>query len=340
MPRHRINCKKCSFPYEPLPECILPGRKLTIIYAQWIYEKCKVMTYAALGTETGLSDTTIRNIEKEILTEKIAARKITSLRTLGVDEIQTGNGRKYSTIIMEMDQEEVLWVGKGHKMADLAPFFWKYRKLLPQVEWVVMDMWKGFVSAFGRFCINGKIIFDHFHITRHLNDAINQLRIQEYKKATGEGKEIMKGKKWLLLRRFARLSRGQKTLLKDLLKMNRKLLKAYLLKEEFLEFWSYKKLGWAMRFWTNWKKQLRWQRLKPLQDFARMFDAHQEGIMNFFLRKDSIKMGYVEGMNNKVKTLIRQHYGYRNKEYLQMKIIQVGSQSLKHYVPYPWIATS
>ena len=340
IPRHRINCKGCSFPYEPLPECIFPGHRLTKIYAQWVYEKCKVMTYKALGTETGMSDTTIRNIEKEILTEKIAARKITTLRTLGVDEIQTGYGHNYSSIITEMDQEEVLWVGKGHKMVDLAPFFWEYRRLLSQVEWVVMDMWKGFISAFGRFCKNGKIIFDHFHVVKHLNEAINKLRILEYKRASGECREIIKGKKWLLLRRHTRLSSIQKTSLNSLLKMNRRLLKAYLLKEEFLEIWSYKKWGWAMRFWTSWKRKLRWQRLEPLKDFARMFDAHKEGIMNYFHRKDTIKMGYVEGLNNKIKTLIRQHYGYRDKEYLRMKIIQTGSKSLKHYVPYPWVATN
>lgn len=313
---------------------------MTARYAEWIYEKCKVTTYKALGIETGLHDTTIRSIEKVILTERIAKRKITSLHTLGADEIQTGSGHDYSTIITEMDQEEVLWVGKGHKMADLAPFFWQYRKLLPQVEWVVMDMWKGFVTVFSRFCKNGNIIFDHFHIVKHLNDAINKLRIQEYKKATGTGRDIMKGKKWLLLRRSAHLTKNQKTSLNDLLKMNSRILKAYLLKEEFQQIWSYKKWGWAMRFWTNWKKKLRWQHLGPLQDFARMFDAHQEGIMNFFHRKDAIKMGYIEGLNNKVKTLIRMHYGYRDKEYLRLKIIQTGSRSLKHYVPYPWVTTN
>ena len=69
-------------------------------------------------------------------------------------------------------------------------------------------------------------------------------------------------------------------------------------------------------------------------------DGDKEGIMNYFHRKDAIKMGYIEGLNNKIKTLIRQHYGYRDKEYLRMKIIQTGSRSLKHYVPFPWVATN
>ena len=313
---------------------------MTKKYANWIYEKCKVMTYKALGAETGLHDTTIRKIEKNILQQKIASREISSLRTLGVDEIQTGRGHEYSTIITEMDQEEVLWVGDGHKMRDLAPFFWQYRRFLPQVEWMVMDMWQGFISAFGRFCKNGKIIFDHFHVVKHLNEAINKLRIQEYKSAKGADKKIMKGKKWLLLRRSRHLSKSQKSSLNELLKINRKLFKAYLLKEEFQKIWSYRKWGWAMRFWTNWKKKLRWQRLEPLQEFVRMFEAHKDGILNYFLRKDHLKMGYIEGMNNKVKTLIRMHYGFRDKEHLRMKIIQAGSKSLKHYVPYPWVATN
>lgn len=88
------------------------------------------------------------------------------------------------------------------------------------------------------------------------------------------------------------------------------------------------------------EEKLRWQRLKPLKEFVRMFETQKEGILNYFHGKDKIKMGYIEGMNSKVKTLIRMHYGLRDKNHLRMKIIQTGSRSLKNYVPYPWVATS
>lgn len=338
-PRHRINCKKCKYPYEPLPGAILKDHHITKKYAQWIYEKCKTMTYKDLSKETGLSDTFIRKIDKEILSIKIQERELKKFSTIGIDEIQSGHGHTYSHIITDMDNEEVLFVGDGRKSIDLAPFLWAFRHKLKDIDYAVMDMWKGFIKVFRRFCPNVKIIHDHFHITKHLNEAINKLRILEYKKLAKQDRGFIKGTKWLLLSRKTSLSKKQKYKLNALLTVNKKLLKAYLLKEDFRKLWSYKSKAWAMKFWENWKSKLRWQRLEPFKDFVKLVDKHLDGIMNFYETKTHVKMGYIEGLNNKVKTLIRRHYGFRDKEYLKMKIIQVGSASLKEYVPYPWLST-
>ena len=173
-----------------------------------------------------------------------------------------------------------------------------------------------------------------------MNKALNRIRIDEFKKATDENNNIIKGKKWLLLSNRTNLNTEQKGFLKNLLSVNRRILKAYLLKEEFIKLWKYKSYKWAMIFWQNWKKALRWQRLKPLQKFAEMMDNHLEGIMNFYLHKDPLKMGYIEGLNNKIKVLLRKHYGFRDKKYQKLKIIQVGSKSLKKYIPYPWLLST
>lgn len=121
-PRIRVNCHDCRYPYEPLPDSIFPNRRVTKKYAQWIYEKCKVMTYFDLEKETGLSDTTLRNIEKEILIKEVSNRKIGNFETLGIDEIQFGHGHQYAHIVSDLDNEEVLFVGDGRKAQDLAPF--------------------------------------------------------------------------------------------------------------------------------------------------------------------------------------------------------------------------
>lgn len=338
-PRHRINSKDCNYPYEPLPESILKNHRITEKYAQWIYEKCKTMTYTDLSKETGLSDVFIRKVDKEILSTKIQERELKKFSTIGIDEIQSGHGHTYSHIITDMDNEEVLFVGDGRKSVDLAPFLWAFRHRLKDIEWAVMDMWKGFIKVFTRFCPNVKIIHDHFHITKHLNEAINNLRIIEYKKLAKQDRGFIKGTKWLLLSRNTSLSKKQKFKLNALLTVNKKLLKAYLMKEEFRKLWSYKSRAWAIKFWQNWKSKLRWQRLEPFKDFVRLVDNHLDGVMNFYSTPTPVKMGYIEGLNNKVKTLIRRHYGFRDKEYLKMKIIQIGSASLKEYVPYPWLST-
>lgn len=338
-PRIRINCKDCKFPYEPLPDTILPDRRVTKIYAQWIYEKCKVMTYSDLSKETGLSDSNLRSIEKELLTEKIKNREITEIKTIGIDEIQSGHGHQYSHIVTDLGNEEVLFVGDGRKSVDLAPFLLKYRRFLPKVEFVVMDMWQGFIKVFRRFTPDAKIIHDQFHIAKHLNEALNEVRIEEYKKIATDDRKYIKGKKWLLLSRRSNLSLLGRNSLRELFRINKRIMKAYLLKEQFRKIWGYESKAWALKFWLNWKSSLRWQRLAPLVKFADLFDAHLDGIMNFYDHKGTLKMGYIEGFNNKVKTLIRRHYGFRDKEFLKLKIIQIGSASLKDYVPYPWFST-
>ena len=119
----------------------------------------------------------IREIECEFLSEAIAASPTVTLSTLGIDEIQIGHGQQYAHIVSELDSEEVLFVDEGRKALHLAPFFMRYRHQLKNVKWVVMDMWKGFINAFGRFCPQAGIIHDHFHIIQHLNDAVNKVRI-------------------------------------------------------------------------------------------------------------------------------------------------------------------
>jgi len=337
LPRHRINCPDCHYPYEKLPAAFLENHKLTKDYANWIYQKAKVMTYSDIAIETGLSDNFIRTVEKEILKEEIDKREIGELETLGVDEFQVGKGHNYFTTVTDLDNEEVLDVVKGRKTSDLAPFYWSFRKKLKNVRWVVMDMWKGYIAGFTRFCKNTNILFDHFHIAKHLNDAMDKLRKTELKRLTDENKEIIKGKKWILLKRYHNLRRNQKSILKELLRMNRRLCKAYLLKEHFLTIWTIQTKKGFKRFWTNWKKNLRWQRLEPFVNFSRMIDKHMDGILSIFEREKPIKFGYIESLNTKIKLLIRKHRGYKDMELLKMKIIQTGSKSLKDYVPYPWV---
>lgn len=334
-PRYRVNHKECGYPYLNLPDIIHPQHRITKDYSKYIYELCKVLNLSDIEKMTGISDSLIREIDYSIVKEKVSARKIPNLKTVGIDEIQSGKGHQYFHIIYEMDQEEVLHVGEGRKMTDLAPFFWKYRKYLSGIEWMVMDFWEAFTKVFLRFCNNGKIIHDHFHIKKHLNEALDSLRKIEFKKAKEEKKhEVFYRKKWLLLKNRVNLHSSQRSYLNSLLSINRRLQKAYLLKEDFSRFWKFKKYGNAVRFWNSWKKSLRWQRIKPLQDFAAMFDRHFENIMNTFKRKQPLKMGYIEGSNNKIKTLIRRHYGIRDHEYLKLKIVQTCSKSLKSFTPY------
>ncbi len=152
---------------------------------------------------------------------------------------------------------------------------------------------------------NGKVAYDHFHICQHLGKAIDLVRRAEYKRVDGAKRRFIKGQRYHLLSNRENLDAKGRLELEALLKVNNRLNKAYLLKESFDQLWSYKSPAWARKFFDGWKKSLRWQRLKPLEKFAAMVDKHWDGIVARMGMKEKIPMGFVEGMNNKIRTIQR-----------------------------------
>ena len=128
---------------------------------------------------------------------------------------------------------------------------------------------------------------------------------------------MVKGKRWLLLRRWINLEVKDKQVLNDLFRLNRRLLKAYLLKESLDRLRNYTYEGAALRYLNQWIDQLRWQRLEPFQKLARMLLSHQEGLLNYCHVK--VRFGVVEAINGNIRLLIHRGRGYRDKDYLLLK---------------------
>jgi transposase len=184
-----------------------------------------------------------------------------------------------------------------------------------------MDMWKPFRNSAARQVPNAAILFDKFHIMSHLGDALDKVRKSEYARLTGSKRRFIKGQKYTLLSHRENLDLEGRRALKELLRVNRRLQVAYLLKESFGQLWSYQKEGWAWRFFENWKAALKWQRLKPYEEFARMVEKHWDGIASFCRPENKVPLGFVEGLNNKIRVLQRRAYGLRDEEYLRLKIL-------------------
>lgn len=179
-----------------------------------------------------------------------------------------------------------------------------------------------------------KIIYDKFHIVRHLLDALNEVRKTEFKKAGEKMKGLLCGKKFILLSRESNLKDKARQALKDLLRVNHRLYKAHLLKESFGQLWSYTYKGAALRFFKQWKEQLKWSRLEPYKKFVKMVENHIDGILAYCKKK--VPLGYIEGTNLKARNIMRRAYGYRDKEYMKLKIIQ-GCSSIGVFRPYPYV---
>ena len=184
-----------------------------------------------------------------------------------------------------------------------------------------MDMWKPFRTATEAHAPNAAILFDKFHILRHLGEALDQVRKSEYARLTGPQRRFIEGQKYTLLSHRENLNLEGRRALKELLQANRRLHVAYLLKESFGQLWDYEVEGWARRFFENWKAALKWQRLKPYQKFVRMVQAHWEGIAAYCQPQNKVSLGFVEGFNTKIRVLQRRAYGLRDEEYLRLKIL-------------------
>ena len=207
--------------------------------------------------------------------------------------------------------------GQKNGLRDLRPGAAR----LVRVRLAVMDMWKPFRRATARHAPQASILFDKFHILRHLGEALDQIRKSEYARVSGRQRRFIKGQKYTLLAHRENLTLDGRRALKTLLAANKRLNTAYLLKESFGQLWDYGREGWARRFFEHWRAALKWQRLRPYEKFAAMIDRHWDGIAAYCRPDNKVALGFVEGLNNKVRVLQRRAYGLRDEEYLRLKIL-------------------
>ena len=184
-----------------------------------------------------------------------------------------------------------------------------------------MDMWKPFYNVTKEHAPQAAILFDKFHVLRHLGDALDKMRRSEYARLTGQERGFVKGQKYTLLAHRQNLSLKGRQALKRLLAANKRLNTAYVLKESFGQLWDYQREGWARRFFENWRAALKWQRLKPYEEFAAMIERHWDGIAAYCEPENKVSLGFVEGLNNKIRVIQRRAYGIRDEEYLRLKIL-------------------
>jgi transposase len=179
-----------------------------------------------------------------------------------------------------------------------------------------MDMWKPFRNVTHAHAPQAAVLFDKFHVIRHLGEALDQVRKSEYARVSGKQRRFIKGQKYTLLSRKENLTLDGRQALRMLLRANKRLNTGYLLKESFGQLW-----GWARRFFENWRASLKWQRLKPYEKFADMIDGHWDGIAAYCNPENKVSLGFVEGLNNKIRVIQRRAYGIRDEEYLRLKIL-------------------
>ena len=241
------------------------------------------------------------------------------MRQMGVDEIHLGKKQKFLTVVSNLETGEPLWFGRERKKETLDEFF--HNELSARQRRGILaacvDMWKPFRLSIEQWAPNCRIVYDKFHVIQHANAAVDEVRRAEFFRKGGRARGLVKGKRWLLLTRWVNLTGSKRQELNSLFAMNRRLLKAYLLKESLERLWFYRYEGAMLRYLQRWIDQLRWQRLQPFEKLAVMLLDHLDGILNYCRTK--VPLGVVEAVNGNIKALLRRGRGYKNLRYLLLK---------------------
>jgi len=292
-------------------------------FAFYVGRRCRQAAIKDIAQELKLDWDTVKTLEKQYMRAQLAKAGTPGPKAIGIDEISIRKGHDYRIVVSDLIRRRPIWFGgEDRSEASMSKFYaWLGEQKSSRIRLAVMDMWKPFRLATQAHAPQAAILFDKFHVIRHLGEALDSVRKSEYARLQGRERRYIKGQKYTLLSRKENLTLEGKKSLKVLLTANKRLNTAYVLKESFGELWSYQREGWARRFFENWRDSLKWQRLKPYEKFAAMIDRHWDGIAAYCRPENKVSLGFVEGLNNKIRVIQRRAYGLRDEEYLRLKIL-------------------
>jgi transposase len=319
----RVFCRRCGKVKQEKLDWLANSPFYTKRFAFYIGRRCRDSSIRDVAKEFHLDWKTVKALEKQYMTEQLRRAGTPGPKVIGIDEVSLRKGHTYRIVVSDLERKWAIWFGgedRSEKSLDLF-FGWLGEKKSKGVQLAVMDMWKAFHSSTRKHVPEAAILFDKFHGIRHLNEALDKVRKSEYARLSGKDRRFIKGQKYTLLSRRENLDTEGRFALRTLLKANKRLNIAYLLKESFCQLWEYKKEGWARKFFDNWRSSLQWQRLRPYEEFAEMIESHWDGIEAFIQSEDKVSLGFVEGLNNKIRVIQRRAYGLRDEEYLRLKVL-------------------
>jgi transposase len=319
----RVFCWRCQKVKQEKLEWLAEFPFYTKRFAFYVGRRCRGSTIQDIANELHLNWKTVKGLEKQYMREQLGRVGNPGPKVIGIDEFSLRKGHTYRLVVSDLERKRPIWFGGEDRSEESLDRFyqWLGAKKSQKIKLAVMDMWKAFRNSTAKNAPQAGILFDKFHVMRHLNEALDKVRKREYARLTGRSREYIKGQKYMLLSRWEHLNSDGRESLKKLLKANKRLHTTYLLKESFGQLWGYKREGWARRFFENWRCALKWQRLKPYKEFAKMIDRHWDGIAAFCQLENKVSLGFVEGLNNKIRVIQRRAYGLRDEEYLRLKVL-------------------
>lgn len=325
---YRVRCPRCGIRAEKVAQ--LPSKApYSKRFEEAVGQACESAAARQVARRMGLAASTVRAIDLRCLERWDAKRRQPPLRQMGVDEIYRGKKGKFLTVVCNLETGEPLWFGRERKKETLDDFFRSQlvSRQRKRIEAACVDMWEPFRLSIEQWAPQCKIVYDKFHIMQHANDAIDEVRKAEFFRQGPKKRGLIKGKKWLLLSRWKNLTQEHRGDLNRLFQLNRRVFKAYLLKESLERLWNYSYRGAMLNYLNKWMGQLKWQRLAPFEKLAATLLKHVDGIANYCETK--VRFGVVEAVNGNIRMLINRGRGYQNLRYLLLKAKRMAVTNLE-----------
>ena len=277
-----------------------------------------MMTVSDLAALTGLSWDTVKEIVKASLERDYGKPSLKELKYLSIDEIYLGRQQKFYTLVIDLESGRIVWVAKGRGGESLRKFWRALRLRKAQIQAVAMDMSAAYWAAVAENLPDAAVVFDRFHIVKLVNEKLDDLRREMVREAAGLMKKTVKGIRYLLLMRRENIQEEKLPPLDEALKQNEPLFLGYLLKEALGLLWEQPSLAKMKAFLGEWCDWARQTGIRQMAQLAKTLTLHARGILNWWQHR--INNGRMEGINNKIKTLLRQTYGLRDERYFTLKL--------------------
>jgi len=317
----RVRCMVCGLVRQVRVPFADPDRRYTRRFERYVLQLSRHMTMRDVTRHLGISWHTVKEIQKRYLQKRFSRPSLKALKRIAIDEISIGRGHRYLTVVLDLYSGAVVFVGEGKGAVALEPFWKRLKSSRARSEAVAMEMSQAYISAVSGNLPHAAIVFDHFHVIKLMNEKLTELRRELYREATDLlQKNVLKGTRWLLLKNPENLrdDRNEGARLQEALKLNNPLATAYYMKEDLRLLWSLPTKATAKAHLEDWIVRAEASGIRILKDFAKTLRTHSEGILAYYDHR--ISTGPLEGTNNKIKTLQRQAYGFRDQAFFMLRI--------------------
>ena len=320
----RVACPNCDLIRQVPLDFADPRRSYTRAFERYALDLSRLMTIQDVAQHLQVGWDIIKDIQKRDLQHRYRKPRLSKLKQIAIDEISIGHGHRYLTVVLNLQTGAVVFIGDGKGADALEPFWRRLRAARAQVEAVATDMSPAYIEAI-RTHLGGAVhVFDHFHVIKLFNEKLSNFRRELHREAIDKlHKDVLKGTRWLLLKNPENLDpkRRERERLEEALKLNQPLATVYYMKEDLRQIWEQPDKATAAQVLDDWIRRAEASCIKMLQKFAATLSMHRTGILAYYDCR--ISTGPLEGTNNKIRTMQRQAYGFRDQEFFKLKILAI-----------------